>query len=91
MASTAADSKDATPAYTPKPGRVGNLTVIQGHTLEKFRKELQDEGHFDPAHHDDPCLLRFLRARKFDIPAAKLMFIDNEKWRKEFGVDEIVK
>jgi len=40
---------------------------------------------------DDASLLRFLRARKFDVPAAKAMLLSCEKWRKEFGVDDIVK
>jgi hypothetical protein len=35
--------------------------------------------------------LRFLRARKFDVEKAYIMFTDCEKWREEFGVDEIVK
>lgn len=35
--------------------------------------------------------LRFLRARKFDVEAAKKMFIECEKWRKEFGVDDLVR
>lgn len=34
---------------------------------------------------------RFLRARKFDIPKAKAMLISNEEWRKEFGVEDIIK
>lgn len=40
---------------------------------------------------DDTTLLRFLRARKFDLPKATLMWEANEKWRKEFGTDEIAK
>ena len=39
--------------------------------------------------YDDTTLLRFLRARKFDLPRAKIMWEANEKWRKEFGADEI--
>ncbi len=35
--------------------------------------------------------VRFLRARKFDVPKAKEMLLNAEKWRKEFGVDKIVK
>jgi hypothetical protein len=31
-----------------------------------------------------------LRARKFDVPLAKAMFLATEKWRKEFEVDKIV-
>ncbi|KAI0786537.1 CRAL-TRIO domain-containing protein [Abortiporus biennis] len=79
------------PNYKPLPGRLGNLTVTQQHTLDKFRKALQDEGIFVPERHDDATLLRFLRARKFDLELAKVMIINAEKWRKEFGVDDLVK
>jgi len=75
----------------PLPGRLGNLTIPQQHTLEKFKKELQEEGFFVPERHDDATLLRFLRARKFDLVKAKAMIISAEQWRKSFGVDEIVK
>lgn len=32
---------------------------------------------------------RFLRARKWDLAAAKAMFIEAENWRKENKVDEL--
>ncbi|TFK64705.1 hypothetical protein BDN72DRAFT_825273 [Pluteus cervinus] len=79
------------PDYKPLPGRLGNLTVVQLHTLDKLKKELQDEGHFAPERHDDSTLLRFLRARKFDLVASKTMLLNAEQWRKEFGVDELIK
>jgi len=79
------------PNYQPPPGRVGNLTVIQQHVLEKLKKELIAEGKFDESRMDDAMLLRFLRARKFDLPQAKAMLLAAEEWRKTFGVDDIVK
>jgi hypothetical protein len=79
------------PNYKPLPGRLGNLTVTQLHALDKLKKELQDEGKFVEGRMDDAMLLRFLRARKFDLPKAKLMLLDAEEWRVKFGVEDIVK
>lgn len=53
------------PNYKPLPGRLGNLTVQQMHTLEKFKKELQDEGQFVPERMDDATLLRYVLATLF--------------------------
>lgn len=36
-------------------------------------------------------LHRFLRARQFDLIKTKEMLLDAEKWRNDFGVDELVK
>ena len=80
----------ATPV-DPLSGHVGHLSIPQEHTLKKFKEELQAEGWLVPERHDDATLLRFLRARKFDLARAKLMIIAQEQWRKDFGVDEIVK
>ena len=78
-------------SYQALPGRLGNLTPEQLEILEQFRKELTDEKRLVPERHDDATLLRFLRARKFDLAKAKEMFIAAEQWRKDFGVDDIVK
>jgi len=71
-------------------GHLDSLSPQQQEALEKFRQEIKQEGIFDGKRHDDACLLRFLRARKFDLVKTKKMFGDCEKWRKEFGVDELV-
>lgn len=78
------------PNYKPLPGRLGNLTVAQLHALDTLRKQLQDEGHFVPERMHDAALLRFLRARKFDVEKAKAMVLSCEQWRKDFGVDDIM-
>ncbi|KAF8837107.1 hypothetical protein BDN67DRAFT_983474 [Paxillus ammoniavirescens] len=79
------------PNYKPLPGRLGNLTPGQQHALNTLKKQLQDEGHFVPERMDDATLLRFLRARKFDVAKTKVMLLSAEQWRKDFKVDDIIK
>ena len=84
MSSTA-----ALPVKDALSGRIGHLSAAQEESLTQFRDALIAQGVFVPERHTDPCLLRFLRARKFDLPKALEMILAQEQWRKDFGVDEL--
>lgn len=65
------------PNYRPLPGRLGNLTMIQLHTLDKFKKELKEEGHFVEERMNDAMLLRcrvLLRFVVMDIDHVVFLF-----------------
>ena len=101
-----------TTAPEPQSGHPGHTTPEQDAAVHQFRAELEQLGYTERL--DTLTLLRFLRARKFDIQAAKTMyvlsihlhatcalwrnglivvvrFVNCEKWRKEFGTDDLVR
>ncbi|KAG5361251.1 SEC14 cytosolic factor [Yarrowia sp. C11] len=69
-------------------GYPGNLTAEQEQKLGELKMILLTKGYEDRT--DDATLLRFLRARKFDVPLAQEMWENCEKWRKEFGTNTIL-
>lgn len=70
-------------------GTPGNLTAEQAAALKRLRELLEAAGYKERL--DDSTLLRFLRARKFDVALAKEMFINCENWRVKFGTNTIMK
>lgn len=69
-------------------GFAGHLTDAQVAQVHQLRMMLESEGY--TARLDTLTLLRFLRARKFDVNAAKEMFVNTENWRKEKKLDEVI-
>jgi CRAL/TRIO domain/CRAL/TRIO, N-terminal domain len=63
----------------------------QNEGITHLVESLKTAQRYSPERHDDATLLRFLRARRFDLEKAEKMLLECEDWRVETNVDEIVK
>lgn len=84
-ASTASLSEFAYPR-----GHLGHLNERESTAFAKFKEVLQERGLYrpgPPASHDDPLLLRYLRARRWNVEDAFKQFKDTEDWRKANDID----
>ncbi|KAH8707460.1 hypothetical protein MY5147_005342 [Beauveria neobassiana] len=69
-------------------GHAGHLNEAQIAQVHQLRMMLEAEGFTERL--DTLTLLRFLRARKFDVSLSKQMFVETEKWRKETDLDNTI-
>ncbi|XP_037279886.2 SEC14-like protein 2 [Rhipicephalus microplus] len=68
-------------------GHLGDLSPTQEAALRNFRKAVADVLKPD---HDDRYLLRWLRARDFNLNKAEQMLRAHVEWRKQFGTDDVM-
>ncbi|KOM32096.1 hypothetical protein LR48_Vigan01g165200 [Vigna angularis] len=58
--------------------------------VQELRQRLLQKGFMPPTHDDYHALLRFLKARDFNIEKTMQMWEEMLIWRKEFGTDAIL-
>jgi len=75
----------------PKPGTLENLSDKQKKVFEEFKALLKEKNEFKEEEHNDYLLLRFLRARDFDLNKTYEMFSNCEKWRESIKIKELCK
>ncbi|KAM0274268.1 hypothetical protein ACHAQH_008027 [Verticillium albo-atrum] len=75
-------------------GHLGHLTEHQEAQLVAFKKLIEERGLYKPgppASHDDPLLIRYLRARRWHPADALTQFADTESWRAANDIDLLYK
>lgn len=95
---TAPEPTDAVAAYQFPSGHLGNLTPSQQTAFDQFKQLCVDRKAYSSTGSgskgnlpsiDDVALLRFLRARRFDLEGAFKQFKETEDWRKENKIEKV--
>lgn len=69
---------------------IGDMSPEQDEVFALFKKWIADENVTQNPWHDDTFLLKFARARKFDLQKMMIMFGDYMNYRKEHNIDSII-
>ncbi|EPS43446.1 hypothetical protein H072_2574 [Dactylellina haptotyla CBS 200.50] len=69
-------------------GHPGGTKPSHDAMVFQLRTLLEQDGYTERL--DTNTMLRYLRARKFDVKLAKEMYVNAEKWRKEEDLDHVV-
>ena len=67
-----------------------DMSEEQNAALQQFKGYIRDNNLTSDPTYDEYYLLRFLRARKFDMDKTKLMFNNFLTWRQDNDVDNIL-
>ncbi|XP_046858927.1 sec14 cytosolic factor-like [Xenia sp. Carnegie-2017] len=65
---------------------ITNLTKTQQRSLSNLKAKLNENDR-----NDESTLLRFLRAREFDVDGAYRQFVSTKEWRRKNDIDNILK
>ena len=73
------------PKEAPKTGFMGDTSPEMDQVIAQFKEWIiaTEIADLEQLHFDDHDLLRFGRARKFDLAKMQLMFTNFINWRKE--------
>lgn len=80
------------PKEAPKTGFMGDTSPEQDLVATQFKEWIQatEIASLEQLHFDDHDILRFCRARKFDLPKIQIMFTNFVNWRRDSEVDDII-
>ena len=81
-----------TPKERVYSGFMGDTSPEQDQVAAHFKEWIMATGIADleALHFDDHDILRFCRARKFDIQQIQIMFTNFINWRREQEIDNII-
>ncbi|KAK2743341.1 hypothetical protein FQN55_007276 [Onygenales sp. PD_40] len=94
-AAAKASSGTANDGPDPLLGHLNHLSPEQTEALEAFKAVIAEKNLYTAAEgekaasHDDSTLLRFLRARRFEVNGAVDQFSATEEWRKTNDIDTL--